>query len=96
MFAHCVIYRGATYRVFLGYLFIANSVNLGTPEDTPVTLAVDVFINDAVDLAVSGRVASLLCAVRQFIGFAFGFLLFKPQHPLDHLRELHACPVQVL
>ncbi len=96
VFAHGVVYCRATYREFLGYLLIANSVHLGTPEDSPVTLAVDVLIDDAIDLAVGGRMASLLCAVRQFIDFAFGLLLFQTQHTLDQLRELHACPVQVL
>lgn len=96
MFAHGIVYRCATYRVFLGNLLVADSIHLGTPEDTPVTLAVDVLINNAVDLAVGGRDASLLCSGRQFITFAFCLLLFQTQHTLDQLRELHACPVQVL
>ena len=75
MFAHCVVYRGATYREFLGYLLIANSVHLGTPEDSPVTLAVDVLINDAIDLAVCGRIASLLVQ-----------LVFAMLHNFQHKR----------
>lgn len=59
MFAHGIVYRCATYRVFLSHLLVAYAVNLHSPEDTPVTLAVDVLINDAVDLAVGGRMASL-------------------------------------
>lgn len=78
MFAHCVVYRGATYREFLGYLLIANSIHLGTPEDSPVTLAVDVLINDAIDLAVCGRIASLLVIRNLLDGYSNGRVSINP------------------
>lgn len=78
MFANGIVYRSSTYRVFLGNLLIANSVHLGTPEDTPVTLAVDMLIDDAVDLAVSGRLASLLVFRNLLDGYSNGRIGIDP------------------
>lgn len=75
MFSYGVVHRCTAHRIFLGDLLVADSVHFGTTEDSPVTLAVDMLINDAVDLAIGGRMASLLAKL------VFAFL-----HDFQHQR----------